>query len=381
MKTLGIFGVTGSIGQQVLAQLKAYPNIYKLEVVSYYENLSQLQTILSKYRSIKFVISPKLKLKSTFCSKYPGVTFFYNFADFFNHCANYKIKFDVLVNAVCGYNGYLLSYQCLSACEKLLLANKESLVMAGNFIMSKAKQENCLIAPLDSEHFALDCLLSTNPFAKKVYITCSGSSTFKPKKDFAQWTIKDVITHPVWSMGSQISVNSATLMNKCFEMIEAKYLFNLPIEKLGAFIHPQASVHALLMRPNGSFVAECTPPLMSYPICFYLFNDKVHFHDNEDFLLSKAWQFYPMNKHPLFENFNLYKEIFYSPCLSILLNIVNDYLVELFLSEKINFKQLNDRISSYYFQLKNSFIDYQLKDIDAIKPLIQAILAKLNYIT
>ena len=252
-------------------------------------------------------------------------------------------KIDLGLNAIVGIAGLKPTLSILKSNTKLLaLANKESLVMAGEIVMREAKKYNITILPVDSEHSAVWQCLAGEKYSeiKKIILTASGGPFRKLSKDkFKDITIKDALNHPNWDMGNKITIDSATMMNKGFEVIEAKWLFNIDSQYIDILIHPQSIVHSLVEFKDTSIKAQLGFPDMKIPINYAL-NYPSHFNCELDSLdLSKISDL-------TFEKPDLLKfkciKLAYDSTLSggtspSILNIANDMSVGLFLDKKINF--------------------------------------------
>ncbi len=185
-----------------------------------------------------------------------------------------SMQTDVVVAAIIGFAGLKPAYEALRHTKKLALASKECMVCAGELFHQKAAQSNCKILPLDSEHNGIFQLIEYDPpdSIAEIVLTATGGPfrNFTPQQ-LAQVTPEQAAKHPVWSMGKKISIDSATLMNKALELIEAKYLFSLPAEKINVLIHPQAIVHGLVRYGDGAVKAHMGVPDMTLPIRHALF--------------------------------------------------------------------------------------------------------------
>ncbi len=181
---------------------------------------------------------------------------------------------DVVLNALVGSSGMLPSLKTVQSGKTLLLANKESLVMAGELITKTARENRAEIIPIDSEHSALkQCLMSgKKEEIRNLILTASGGPFLKtPLKDFKKITVKQALAHPTWKMGKKITIDSATLMNKGLEIIEAFWLFDISAEKIKILIHPQSIIHSMVEYQDGSYIAQLSVPDMKISISYALF--------------------------------------------------------------------------------------------------------------
>jgi len=251
---------------------------------------------------------------------------------------------DVVVIAVSGTAGILPTYEAVRAGKRVALANKESLVSGGRIIINELKHSDSVIIPVDSEHNSLFQLLQYPEKPEKVIITASGGPFFREKPENV--TIKDVLSHPVWNMGKKITVDSATLMNKAFEMVEAKWLFDLSPEQIGVLIHPQSIVHSIIKMRDGSLLAHMSLPDMRIPIQYALFYPERKDSPAGSLDLSEleTLEFYRADpeKYPAIGlGYRMLKSL---PSLSAVINGANDQAVEYFLQGKIKFCSILDVI-------------------------------------
>jgi 1-deoxy-D-xylulose-5-phosphate reductoisomerase len=249
---------------------------------------------------------------------------------------------DLLLNALVGYSGMLPTLKALESGVDVALANKESLVVGGSIIQKELSKNNAKLFPVDSEHSAIwQCLIGENKNEiNKLILTGSGGPFRKlPLSQFNSITKEQALNHPNWDMGSKITIDSATMMNKGFEIIEAYWLFNLPIDRLQVIIHPQSIIHSMVEFIDGSIKAQLGTPNMTIPINFALNYPKRTFNNNYrfNFLESNKLTF----EEPDFKKFKCIKLAFDALKLggsySIVLNVVNDICVNAFLNNKINF--------------------------------------------
>jgi 1-deoxy-D-xylulose-5-phosphate reductoisomerase len=180
---------------------------------------------------------------------------------------------DLVINALVGGVGLIPTLEALKAKKNLALANKEALVMAGDLIKKQAQKSEVEILPIDSEHVALkQCLMAGKTSeVKNLILTASGGPFYNNKKNLKSIKVKDALSHPTWNMGKKITIDSATLMNKSLEIIEAHHLFNIPEDKIKVLIHPQSIVHSLVEFVDGSIIAQMSVPNMKLAIQYALF--------------------------------------------------------------------------------------------------------------
>ncbi len=251
---------------------------------------------------------------------------------------------DLVVNAISGGSGLLPTLAALRSTKILALANKESLVMAGGIILKEAKRFNAKLIPIDSEHSAIfQCLNGReNSTIKKIYLTGSGGPLFFKKGGFERVTPKEAINHPKWRMGKKVSVDSATLMNKGLELIEAKWLFDIDIKRIEVLIHPEAVVHSMIELLDGSIIAQLGVCDMRLPIQYALtYPDRLEAAPQFlDFKKIKRLHFYP----PDFKKFPCLALAFWVaerggtyPCV---MNAANEKAVDAFIKKNIRFTEI-----------------------------------------
>ena len=179
---------------------------------------------------------------------------------------------DTVVNALVGYAGLLPTVAAIEAGKKVALANKETLVVGGDYVMRLAAERRVPILPIDSEHSAIfQCLVGEASPARRLIVTCSGGALRDvPRERLAEVTVEQALRHPQWRMGAKITIDSATLVNKGFEVIEARWLFGMPAERISVLIHPQSVVHSMVEFEDGAIKAQLGTPDMHLPIGFAL---------------------------------------------------------------------------------------------------------------
>ena len=181
--------------------------------------------------------------------------------------------FDMVLNALVGYSGMIPTFRAISSGKQVALANKESLVIAGDLIMEQARKNRAAIIPVDSEHSAIfQCLVGEDPAViEKIFLTASGGPfRGKSREDLSQVQLKEALNHPNWSMGNKVTIDSATMMNKGLEVIEAHWLFGLAPDQIDIVIHPQSVIHSMVQFVDGSMKAQLGVPDMRLPILYAL---------------------------------------------------------------------------------------------------------------
>lgn len=267
-KRIAIFGSTGSIGTQALEVIRANPDLFEVEILTAQTNDELLITQALEFRPNAVVIVDearyqKLKeaLSSTDIKVFAGEAALEEVAEF--------DTYDMMLAGIVGFAGLKPTLKAVEKGKAVGLANKETLVVAGDIVMQKAIEKRVPIIPVDSEHSAIfQCLIgeARNPI-EKIILTASGGPFLGKKPNFLVNVKRDhALQHPNWSMGAKISVDSATLMNKGLEMIEAKWLFNLQPNQIEVVIHPQSIIHSMVQFEDGSIKAQMGLPDMKLPI-------------------------------------------------------------------------------------------------------------------
>ena len=272
MKSIAILGSTGSIGVSTLEVIKAFPDRYKVVALSAGHNIELLQQQIEIFHpQIVSVASPQdgdrilTRLRDTdveLCSGIEGMI----------RCATVAAV-DMVVAAVVGAVGLVPTMAAIKAGKDIALANKETLVTAGNLVMAEVAKQNVNLIPVDSEHSAIFQALSgqRRDDVRRLLLTASGGPFRTTSLDqFSAITPADALAHPNWEMGRKISIDSATMMNKGLEVIEARWLFDFPAEMIDIHIHPESIVHSLVEYRDGAVLAQLGIPDMKTPIAYAL---------------------------------------------------------------------------------------------------------------
>ncbi|MDC0469437.1 1-deoxy-D-xylulose-5-phosphate reductoisomerase, partial [Candidatus Pelagibacter sp.] len=276
-KKIAILGSTGSIGSIALDILKKDKKNFEINLLSTNKNINKILK-QSKEFNVKNIIIADLKSYNKAIHKFQKLNInIYN--NFNNFKKILKSKNDFILISLTGLDGLLPTIKSIKHTKKILIANKESLICGWNLIYDELKKYKTKFIPIDSEHFSIFSLLQNHNVSEieKIYITASGGPFLKlPKKKFSEITIKKTLNHPNWRMGKKISVDSATLMNKVFEVIEAKNIFNLDYNKISILIHPYSYLHAIVKFKTGLIKLLLHDPNMKIPIynAIYYINAK-----------------------------------------------------------------------------------------------------------
>ncbi len=261
MKHIAILGSTGSVGIQAMDVIEKFPNLFKVELIAAAHMSDIMVNQINQY-SPSFVYTCKGKYdrcRNSLCTN--------SEADLFEFLNSPKI--DLILSAISGTNGIKPTYEAILTGKEVAIANKESWVSAGEFLKKAAAESGALIIPVDSEHSAaFQAIGKDRKTIKKVILTASGGPFHNFSGDLSNVTVEDVLNHPVWNMGKKITVDSATLMNKGFEIIEACELFGLQFNDIDVFIHRQGIVHSLVSFTDGAIIAQMGKPDMRIPISY-----------------------------------------------------------------------------------------------------------------
>jgi len=340
-KKISILGSTGSIGDTVFRLLKEKKD-YDFYILSGNKNIKKINYQIKNYKPKYFIIfddSTYLKFKRKFYNKKTKILS----ADEF---LNYKFeKSHIAVAAIPGIAGLKPTLYIIKHSKTILIANKESVVCGWDLIKNKANKYNTKILPIDSEHFSIMNLLESTKTKEieKIYLTASGGPFLNySKKMILKAKLSEAIKHPTWKMGKKISIDSATLMNKIFEVIEAKKLFSIGFEKIDIVIHPQSLVHAIVKYKNGLYKLLYFETDMGIPIGNVLFgknfevkkfknikiNKKSTFENQLNFINVNEKKFPAIKLKPLLKKY---------ASLPIVLNAANEIFVDQFIKKNISF--------------------------------------------
>ena len=338
MKRLILMGASGSIGTQAIDIIKAHDDQLELVGVSVGYNIDYLKKLLSEFK-LKYVYT--IEQNNELIYKYPNTKFFYG--EFGLQDLARVDDYDLLINALVGFAGFKPTLAAIRNKKDIALANKETLVAGGRIIYEALKQNQVNLYPIDSEHAAiLQCLKGHSiKDVKRLIITGSGGAF----RDYTRQQLKNAslekaLKHPVWDMGAKITIDSATMMNKGFEVIEAHYLFDIPYEKIDVILHSQSIVHSMVEYNDGSIIAQIGTPdmhlMIKYALLYprHLYDDKTKYLDL-DTLTSINFKKMDYQRYPLVK---LAKQIGqYEGNFGAILIGANDEAVNLFLNKRIEF--------------------------------------------
>ena len=349
---IAILGSTGSIGISTLNIIRKNKKKFKIKLLSANSN-SKLLLKQAKEFDVKAVVLSNLK-NNTFLINQFKKQKIKIYDNYFSLNKILKKKIDYTINAISGIDGLLPTLKIIKHTKKIAIANKESIICGWNLINNQLKKNKTKFIPVDSEHFSINELIKDNKFnrVKNVIITASGGPFLK-KKITKNIKIKEALNHPNWSMGKKITIDSSTLMNKVFEVIEAKKIFNLKIKDIKILINPNSYVHSIIVFNNGIIKFLAHDPKMDIPI----FNS-IYDQSNEKFYSYNKLKLNKINKLnlsvPDAKKFKLLKILKLVPekdsLFETILVSINDELVNLFLNKKIKYNE----IANYIIKIINS---------------------------
>ncbi|MSP06629.1 MAG: 1-deoxy-D-xylulose-5-phosphate reductoisomerase [Candidatus Fonsibacter sp.] len=365
-KKICILGSTGSIGQTTLQIISK--NQKDFDVV-----------LLSGNNNIKLLISQAKKFKPKYI--YSNNFHFREKIKFF--CKNNKIhfiddlkllkkaKFDITVAAISGIAGLIPTIDIIKFSKKILIANKESIICGWKFILKELKKKHCHFIPIDSEHFSIFNLIENKNInsIKNIYLTASGGPFFGKRINLKRVTPSQAVKHPNWKMGKKISVDSANLMNKVLEVIEASLIFNLPINKLKIIVHPQSLIHAIVEFKNGLSSMLYHYNDMKIPIINSLYDNFCNYKNVDKKLLSQnklTFEEVNIKKNPSLKILKLKNVLNQNGF--ILISALNEILVQKFLDRKIIFTDIINKLLTILKSnlVKNYLKNHQIRHINDV---------------
>ena len=348
MKRLAILGSTGSIGTQALEVVEAHPELFEVEILSAHSNATLVIDQAKKFRPNAVVITDETKYEQvkSALSLYPIKVFSGRTA--LNEVVQWD-SVDMVLTAIVGFAGLSSTMASIEAGKTIALANKETLVVAGELVMQRAIEKKVGVIPVDSEHSAIfQCLVGEDlNSVEKIILTASGGPFIGRKPNYlVNVKASHALQHPNWTMGAKITIDSATLMNKGLEMIEAKWLLGLQNEQIEVVIKPQSIIHSLVQFRDGSLKAQLGLPDMKLPIQYAIgFPQRL----KNDF---KRFDFKDYNSltfeqpdYKTFRNLALAKDAMYKGGnLACVMNAANEVTVQAFLNNRVGFIEMSDII-------------------------------------
>ncbi len=367
MKKLCILGATGSVGTQSLDVVDRQNDKFAVCGLTANSNINLLEQQIRKYKPLKAAVADKALFKTLKDNVADCSTKILCGEDGVIEVASMN-ESDIVVSSIVGVAGLKPTLAAIDAKKDIALANKETMVTAGQLVCKKAEENNIKILPVDSEHSAIfQCLMSgKSRNVSRIILTCSGGPFFGKDIEFLK-SVKpeDALKHPNWSMGQKITIDSATLMNKGLEFIEAKWLFDVDTDKIDILVHRQSVIHSMVEFSDGAIIAQLGEPDMRVPISVainYPEREIIKDYKPFDFIKNNNLTF-AMPDEDTFKCLKLAKKaIGIGGTLPAYLNGANEMAVELFLKKKISFTDIGDIIEES-MKICNVIDDYILEDV------------------
>ncbi len=381
-KKIAILGSTGSIGKTLLKIIKKNKKDFNIILLTANKNYKLILKQTKSFNVQHVIITDEYSYNEFVkINKNKKIKIYNNF----NQLKKiFKTKADYIMSSIVGIEGLKPTLNVIEHTKTIAIANKESIICGWNLIKKKLKKFKTEFIPVDSEHFSIWSLLknySPND-VEKIYITASGGPFLKlPKKSFSNISVKRALKHPNWKMGKKITIDSATLMNKVFEVIEAKNIFDLPYNKISILTHPNSYIHAIIKFYNGLTKILAHDPDMKIPISNSLNDEKfkmkkispINFEILNDLNLKKVDR-----KKFLFVNI-LNRMPKYSTLFETVLITINDYFVYKFLKKEISFKKMIYLINKYIRSNEfNKFKKIKPKKVEDIYRLRNIVSSKMD---
>lgn len=347
MKKITVLGSTGSIGTQSLEVIKAHPDRFRVEALTCGKNKKKLEEQIEKFRPA-FAVTEREEDAHDLMRKFPRTEFSWGEKGLIEAAEG---GCDMVLNALMGMRGLAPTYAAIQAGKDIALANKETLVAGGELVMDAAAKAGVKLLPVDSEHSAIfQCLEGNqNRPVKKILLTASGGP-FRgyTKEQLENVTLEQALKHPKWKMGAKITIDSATMMNKGLEVIEARWLFDVEAEKIQILVHPQSIVHSAVEFMDNSVIAQLGVPDMRIPISLALgYPDRLKNGERElDFFGEGSNLTFEKPNPEVFGCISLaYEAIARGGSCPAVMNAANEVLVAAFLEEKIRFVDIEKTLA------------------------------------
>ena len=347
MKKITVLGSTGSIGTQSLEVIKAHPDRFRVEALTCGKNKKKLEEQIEKFRPA-FAVTEREEDAHDLMRKFPRTEFSWGEKGLIEAAEG---GCDMVLNALMGMRGLAPTYAAIQAGKDIALANKETLVAGGELVMDAAAKAGVKLLPVDSEHSAIfQCLEGNqNRPVKKILLTASGGP-FRgyTKEQLENVTLAQALKHPKWNMGAKITIDSATMMNKGLEVIEARWLFDVEAEKIQILVHPQSIVHSAVEFMDNSVIAQLGVPDMRIPISLALgYPDRLKNGERElDFFGEGSNLTFEKPNPEVFGCISLaYEAIARGGSCPAVMNAANEVLVATFLEEKIRFVDIEKTLA------------------------------------
>jgi len=348
-KKIVILGSTGSIGQQTLEVIKQHSNEFEVVGLSGWEDIKLLQEQISIYKPKVAVVKNEViarNLKKNL-NKQNNIKILWGTNGLINIATLEEA--DIIVVAITGIASLIPTFEAVKRGKKIALSSKEAMVVGGELLVREAISKNAKIIPIDSEHSAiLQCLKNEKKdFVEKIILTASGGALYNfTETALKNVTVEDALNHPTWKMGKKVTIDSATLMNKGLEVIEAKWFFNIPANKIEIVIHPQSYVHSMVQFTDGIILAQIGEHDMKIPIQYALFYPNRTINKFPRLELTKIGQL--TFKKPNFNKFPCiklaYQALEIGGTMPAVLNGANEIAVDAFLNNQIGFLAISQII-------------------------------------
>ncbi|NNU82614.1 1-deoxy-D-xylulose-5-phosphate reductoisomerase [Geobacillus sp. BMUD] len=369
MKYISILGASGSIGTQTLDVIRAHPDEFRLAAASVGKNIEAARRLIAEFSPSLVAVADRDAYEVLYREYRGRTTIVYGEEGLIE--AAVCPQADVVVTAVVGSVGLLPTLKAIEAGKAIALANKETLVVAGHLVMAAAKRRGVPLLPVDSEHSAIfQCLQGERiEQVDKLILTASGGSfRDKTRRELAHVTVEEALRHPNWSMGAKITIDSATMMNKGFEVIEAHWLFGLPYERIEVVLHRESIIHSLVQFRDTSVLAQLGTPDMRVPIQYALaYPERLPLPSAKplDFISLGALHFAPID----FDRYRCLRLAYEAGkrggSLPTVLNAANEEAVAAFLAGRIPFLAIEEWIERA-LERHRPVSDPQLEDIREI---------------
>lgn len=342
-----LLGASGSIGTQTIDVINKNSKDFSLTSFSVGSRTRCISSIVKHHKEVKHICVQHKESYKYYQKKYPHIVFYYGdkgLLDLIRHSDS-----EMVVNALVGFVGLLPSIEAIKCRKKLALANKESLVVGGELINSLLKENHGELYPIDSEHSALwKCLKVDSGDANKLILTASGGAFRKlSREQLVNVKAVDALKHPTWKMGSKITIDCATMVNKAFEIIEAGYLFNYPTSKISITLHDESYLHSYVSLKSGGYRGEISKPDMRNPIKFALYQGNIPFKTSYfsslDDLKGFHFHSFDISRYPVIK----YAEIVLNKKgnMGCIFNRANEVAVHAFLKDEIAFLDIEKIIA------------------------------------
>jgi 1-deoxy-D-xylulose-5-phosphate reductoisomerase len=347
LKTISLLGATGSVGTQTLDIIREHPTEFKITAISVGKNIDLARKMIIEFQP-KLVSVQDYHDCNTLRAEFPNTKFTFGDEGLIE-TAVYE-NADILVNAVLGSVGLNPTLQAIECGKVIAIANKETLVTAGHLVVEAARRNNVVLLPVDSEHSAIFQALqgeNTKNIERLILTASGGSFRERSRQELEEVTVKEALNHPNWSMGAKITVDSATMMNKGLEVIEAHWLFNMPYEKIDVLLHKESIIHSMIEFHDSSVIAQLGTPDMRVPIQYALsYPDRLRLPSANRLNLAKIGKLHFQEMDV--ERFRCLRFAYEAGkkggTMPTVMNAANEVAVAAFLDGKIRFLQIEDLI-------------------------------------